>query len=110
MLNLPNNTWFISGTHYSHTNICKGVSRWSDTSVCRPFDTLDQKYNIMYHLIEVFGIIVLVLLIQQKINFAVVYLKRDQKYSSKSTDDFLFILFSFFLSVYVFCLFSILIK
>lgn len=33
--------WFVSDTHYGHKNIVKGVSSWSDTSGCRPFETLD---------------------------------------------------------------------
>jgi len=34
--------WFVSDTHYKHKNIVKGVSNWSDTSRCRPFDTLEE--------------------------------------------------------------------
>lgn len=32
--------WFISDTHYSHRNIVRGISNWSDKSGCRNFDTL----------------------------------------------------------------------
>lgn len=38
------NVWFTSDTHYSHTNICRGVSKWdvhrANNSV-RDFDTVD---------------------------------------------------------------------
>lgn len=34
--------FFTSDTHYGHTNICKGVSKWEDTSKCRDFDTLEK--------------------------------------------------------------------
>jgi calcineurin-like phosphoesterase family protein len=33
-------TVFISDTHLNHINIVKGVSKWSDTSRCRPFNTV----------------------------------------------------------------------
>lgn len=56
--------YFISDTHYGHTNICKGVSGWSDTSKCRDFSTVPEmnqaivdainstvdKNDILYHL------------------------------------------------------------
>ena len=56
--------WFISDTHYSHANIVRGVSKWTDKSGCRDFDTLEQhndwlvltineqvrKDDILYHL------------------------------------------------------------
>lgn len=35
--------WFISDTHYGHTNIVSGVSRWSDIDVsCRQFNTVEE--------------------------------------------------------------------
>lgn len=38
------NLWFTSDTHYNHTNICRGVSRWEDKSKTRDFANL-QKMN-----------------------------------------------------------------
>lgn len=32
-----NSVWFTADTHYWHTNIVKGVSRWNDKSGCRDF-------------------------------------------------------------------------
>ena len=32
--------WFTSDTHYSHKNICRGVSNWD--SGYRDFDSLDE--------------------------------------------------------------------
>ena len=35
--------YFTSDTHYMHTNICRGTTRWSNADeFCRDFDTLDQ--------------------------------------------------------------------
>ena len=35
--------FFTSDTHYNHTNICRGVTRWTDTEdITRDFKTLDQ--------------------------------------------------------------------
>jgi calcineurin-like phosphoesterase family protein len=35
--------FFTSDTHYMHTNICRGTTRWSNADdFCRDFDTLDQ--------------------------------------------------------------------
>lgn len=36
------NIWFTSDTHYSHKNIIKGISSWSDKSTCRNFLTLEE--------------------------------------------------------------------
>ena len=59
------NIWFVSDTHYSHKNLCLGVSDWDDkTKSCRNFQTLEEmnelivnninKYvkedDILYHL------------------------------------------------------------
>lgn len=59
------NIWFVSDTHYSHKNLCLGVSEWDDkTKSCRNFQTLEEmnelivsninKYvkedDILYHL------------------------------------------------------------
>ena len=35
--------FFTSDTHYNHTNICRGVTRWTDAEdITRDFKTLDQ--------------------------------------------------------------------
>ena len=35
--------YLTSDTHYNHTNICRGVTRWTDAEdITRDFDTLDQ--------------------------------------------------------------------
>jgi calcineurin-like phosphoesterase family protein len=35
--------YFTSDTHYNHTNICRGVTRWTDADdITRDFKTLDQ--------------------------------------------------------------------
>lgn len=35
--------FFTSDTHYNHTNICRGVTRWTDAEdITRDFQTLDQ--------------------------------------------------------------------
>lgn len=36
------NLWFTSDTHYSHKNICRGVSEWPDSSLTRDFQTIEQ--------------------------------------------------------------------
>lgn len=34
--------FFTSDTHYSHANICRGVSEWDDSRATRDYDTLHQ--------------------------------------------------------------------
>lgn len=34
--------YFISDTHYHHTNICSGTSGWSDKNRCRKFESLSE--------------------------------------------------------------------
>lgn len=42
-LELNQRLYFTSDTHYNHTNICRGVTRWTDAvDVTRDFKTLDQ--------------------------------------------------------------------
>lgn len=41
-MNRDSTLWFTSDTHYGHKNICKGTTEWTDTSGCRPFDSLDE--------------------------------------------------------------------
>ena len=36
------NIFFTSDTHYSHSNICRATSRWSDDNLTRDFNSLDQ--------------------------------------------------------------------
>lgn len=57
-------TYVTSDTHFNHTNICRGVSRWSDKSGCRDFNTVEEmnetildginsvvsKHDTLYHL------------------------------------------------------------
>ena len=56
--------YFTSDTHYGHTNICRGVSRWEGKRGCRDFDTLEEmnqaiidginsvvgKHDILWHI------------------------------------------------------------
>jgi|ERR1035437_530093 calcineurin-like phosphoesterase family protein len=41
------NIWFTSDTHYSHKNIIKGTTSWTNKSVCRPFDTLEEHNHFL---------------------------------------------------------------
>lgn len=42
-LQLGQKLFFTSDTHYNHTNICRGVSNWTDSgNATRDFDTLDK--------------------------------------------------------------------
>lgn len=41
------NYFFTSDTHYNHSNICKGTSRWDDLSNTRDFDSLDLMNDII---------------------------------------------------------------
>ena len=34
--------WFTSDTHYNHSNIVRGTSKWEDKSMCRDFDTVEE--------------------------------------------------------------------
>lgn len=35
--------WFTSDTHYGHTNICRGTTKWQDADdITRPFQTLEE--------------------------------------------------------------------
>lgn len=44
--------WFVSDTHYSHKNIVRGVSNWTDKSGCRPFNTLQEHDDWLVSLIN----------------------------------------------------------
>lgn len=44
--------WFTSDTHFAHTNICKGSSKWGDLSQCRDFDTLNEMNNTLVEAIN----------------------------------------------------------
>ncbi len=37
-----NKIYLTSDTHYSHKNIIKGTSSWTNTDICRPFDTIEE--------------------------------------------------------------------
>lgn len=39
--------FFTSDTHYSHSNICEGVSKWSDKSKTRPYKTIDEMNSVI---------------------------------------------------------------
>lgn len=41
-LNKDQKIWFTSDTHFSHANICKPTSKWTDTSKCRDFESLEK--------------------------------------------------------------------
>ena len=57
-------TFFTSDTHYGHTNICRGESRWEGKRGCRDFDSVPEmneaiveginssvgQHDILYHL------------------------------------------------------------
>jgi len=64
MLKIPNDrkVWVTSDTHYSHTNICRGITNWrlpnGDVPVkqTRPFETLDKmNASIVNNINEVVG-------------------------------------------------------
>ena len=44
-LNKGQKLFFTSDTHYNHTNICHGVSKWAEERNCRPFQTLEKMNN-----------------------------------------------------------------
>ena len=58
MFNKSKKLWVTSDTHYSHTNICRGVSKWDGTSYeqTRLYDTLeemnDRIVNNINHLVK----------------------------------------------------------
>ncbi len=39
--------FFTSDSHFCHTNIVKGTSKWTDTSSCRPFTTVEEHDNTL---------------------------------------------------------------
>lgn len=39
------NVWIIADTHFGHSNIVRGTSKWDDLSGCRDFDTLEEHNN-----------------------------------------------------------------
>ena len=64
MLKIPNDrkVWVTSDTHYSHTNICRGVTNWRlpngdvPEKQTRPFETLDKmNASIVNNINEVVG-------------------------------------------------------
>lgn len=40
-INNKQNVFFCTDPHFGHAGIVKGTSKWTDTSRCRPFDTLE---------------------------------------------------------------------
>ena len=64
MLKIPNDrkVWVTSDTHYSHTNICRGITNWRlpngdvPEKQTRPFETLDKmNASIVNNINEVVG-------------------------------------------------------
>lgn len=50
------NIFFTSDTHYSHSNICRATSKWSDDNLTRDFKSLDQMNDALVNNInEVVG-------------------------------------------------------
>lgn len=33
--------YFVADLHYGHANICKAISKWSNKSTCRDFESID---------------------------------------------------------------------
>lgn len=44
--------WWIADTHFSHANIVRGVSKWLDTSGCRPFLSIQDHDDWLVNLIN----------------------------------------------------------
>lgn len=44
--------WATSDLHYSHKNICTGVSVWPDKNQCRNFDTIEEMDNAILNSIN----------------------------------------------------------
>lgn len=52
-LNKDQKLWFISDTHYNHTNICRGVSSWSNKEKStHPFNTLEEMNEFLIRAIN----------------------------------------------------------
>lgn len=43
----PERIWITSDSHYSHRNIVKGVSNWSNKDSCRDFETVEQMNDVI---------------------------------------------------------------
>ena len=39
--------WFTSDTHFSHSNIVKGVSNWENKESCRDFKTVREMNHLL---------------------------------------------------------------
>lgn len=39
--------WVTSDTHYGHINIARGISKWTDKTRCRPFDTVEEMNEVL---------------------------------------------------------------
>lgn len=46
-LTTKQNIWFCSDPHYNHKQIVRGTSTWPDSSMLRPFDTLEEHDNYL---------------------------------------------------------------
>lgn len=42
IINSGNSVYIFSDFHYSHTNLCDGISKWNDKKGCRPFSSLNE--------------------------------------------------------------------
>lgn len=54
LLKIPisNNVYFVSDPHFAHTNICKATSKWSDTSICRDYQSLEIMNEQLIHMMN----------------------------------------------------------
>lgn len=41
------NTYFLGCTHFGHINLCRGTTKWLDTSRCRNFSTIEEMNNVI---------------------------------------------------------------
>jgi calcineurin-like phosphoesterase family protein len=46
-INNKQNLFFSSDFHYGHAGIVKGTSNWTDTSRCRPFETVEEHDKVL---------------------------------------------------------------
>ncbi len=44
---MSGNIWFTSDTHFGHSNIVRGESKWENKISCRPFNTLEEHDDVI---------------------------------------------------------------